>query len=69
MSELPIAPVERMIKKAGAERVSDSAKDALTKCIEEYATEVSKEAVKLAEYANRKTVRAEDIDMAIKRVS
>jgi len=69
MAELPIAPIERIMRKAGADRVSDSAKSALAKGMEERATEISKEAVRLANHAKRKTVRGEDIDIAVKRVS
>ena len=62
---IPKAPVKRIIQEAGAERVSSDAVDALVEFLEDYAEEVSKKAVTYAKYANRKTVKAEDIDLAV----
>ncbi len=66
MSELPIAPVTRLIRNAGAERVSDDASQELIRLLEEEAEKIAGKAINLARHAKRKTVTREDIVEATK---
>lgn len=66
MSELPIAAVDRIIRKAGAGRVSEEAAAELAQVLEEKGIEIAQQAAQFAQHANRKTVVASDIRLAVK---
>ena len=68
MSEIPKAPIARIIKEAGAERVREDAKAELAAYVEEVARNVAKEATQVAKIAKRKTIKADDIKLAIKNL-
>jgi DNA-binding protein len=61
---IPLAAMERLMKNAGADRVSEDAKAALRDVLEEFGEEVAIAANKFAIHAKRKTVKAEDIKLA-----
>jgi len=69
MSELPLASIERIMRNAGAERVSLDSVVTLAEILEDYGTKLSKEAIELAKHAKRKTVKKEDVKLASKRIT
>lgn len=66
--ELAVAPMHRICKKAGAERVSEAAAKELAKVLENVGTKIAKEAIDYAMHAGRKTVKEEDIEIAARKV-
>jgi histone H3/H4 len=63
---IPLAAMEKILKLAGAERVSDKSKAALKEVLEDIAEEIASNAVKFAHHAGRKTIKAGDIKLAAK---
>ncbi len=64
MAELPIAPITKIVRNAGAQRVSGDASEALVRLLGAEGARIAKKAVALAKHAGRKTVKAEDIRIA-----
>ena len=64
MTELSRAAIERIIKKAGADRISADATETLAALMEEYGVFLAKEAKKMSDHAGRKTLRGSDIQIA-----
>ena len=66
--EIKVAPMHKLIKRAGADRVSEESAIALGKALEEIVVKVSREALDYAKHAGRKTVKAKDIEIAAQKV-
>jgi len=65
-SELGLSAMYRILKKAGASRVSDESADELRRVVEDVASSIAKNAVDMSAHAGRKTVKAEDVRLASK---
>jgi len=59
----------RILKKSGAERISDESVDELRRVIEDIAMEIAKSAIDMTKHAGRKTVKGEDVKLASKGFS
>ncbi len=66
--ELAVAPMHRICKKAGADRVSESAAKELAKVLDEIGVKIAREAMDYAMHAGRKTVKSEDVEIAARKV-
>jgi histone H3/H4 len=65
---LSLVAFERILKRAGAKRVSQSALEEFSTIMEEKLYAIAKEAAILAKHAGRKTIIAEDVRMARKKI-
>lgn len=66
--ELAVAPMHRICKKAGADRVSETAAKELAKVLDEIGVKIAREAMDYAMHAGRKTIKSEDIEIAARKV-
>ncbi len=64
MTELPHAAIARVMKNAGAQRVSVDAVDFMIENLEEFGADISKRAFQIAQHSGRKTVMSKDIKLA-----
>ncbi len=61
---LPYAPAERILKHAGAKRVSEESKEALMETLEAEASVFITKALQVMKNCNRKTLLGEDLTIA-----
>lgn len=66
--DLHVASMHRILKKAGAERVSEEAAEELRKALESIGFIIAKDALDFAKHAGRKTVKSNDVQIAVKRL-
>ena len=66
VSEFGLSAMYRILKKSGAERVSDESADELRRILEEIGAAIAKSAVDMSFHAGRKTVKADDVRLAAK---
>jgi histone H3/H4 len=66
--ELSVAPMHRLCKKAGAERVSETAAKELAKVLQEIGIKIAKDSLRYAMHAGRKTIKTEDIEEAARDI-
>jgi histone H3/H4 len=64
MAGFASARVEKIIREAGAQRVSADAIDRLNEILTEYGTGVAKYAIDIARHSGRKTIKETDIKLA-----
>ena len=60
--------MHKLIKRAGADRVSEESAIALGEALEVIGIKIAREALDFAHHAGRKTVKADDIKIASKKV-
>ncbi|HME51710.1 MAG TPA: histone [Candidatus Lokiarchaeia archaeon] len=65
---IPLGPLDRIIRKINAERVSGNAARELGLILEELGKEIALRAADLAKHANRVTVKDVDIRLAYKQL-
>lgn len=63
---LPLAAMEKLLKKSGAARVSEGAKEAMREVLEDYASQLGEKAIRFAQHSGRKTVKGSDVKLAVK---
>ncbi|MEK6939017.1 MAG: histone [Candidatus Woesearchaeota archaeon] len=57
--------MDKLMRKAGAIRVSDEAKEALAEVLEKKALDLAAVAKRMAEHAGRRTITKKDIELAL----
>lgn len=64
VKDFPLSPLEKIARKAGAERVSSSALKELKLTLLEISDKIAQEAIAVSHHAKRVTIKREDIVLA-----
>jgi histone H3/H4 len=64
---MPLTSMDKIMRHANANRVSDSAKEKLRECLEEEAKKLVLRADQLSKHAGRTTIMKEDVELASKK--
>lgn len=66
VKDFPLAPLEKILRRAGAERVSKQALKELKLILLEISNKIALDAIALAHHAKRLTIKREDIRLAVR---
>lgn len=66
MTKLPKAPMRKILGDVGAEYASHRAVSEMRKCVEDFAYALAEASVACSKHAGRKTVKIEDVKLAMK---
>lgn len=67
VKDFPLLALEKLAKKAGAERVSKTAVQELKLLLLDMVEKIGKDALEFATHAKRVTIKAEDIRLAVRK--
>lgn len=65
-NDLPKAPITRMFKELGGDRLSSDARDLILEDMEDYAKGLMRDSLNISRHAGRKTVLVGDVKLAKK---
>lgn len=63
---LSLSPIERLMRKSGADRVSPEAVQHMAEVLEEVAQDISVKAASVARHAKRRTILVDDVRLVTK---
>lgn len=66
MTEIPKAPITRIVKSEGAERISKDAEEKIVEAVEAYTKKLATAVIDMAKHADRKTIQVDDVEVTLK---
>ncbi len=62
-TEFPLKPIQRIVKKAGVERISSPAMKTMRNAMLDYAEDLAKDITAVSRHADRNTVLKRDVEL------